>query len=68
MISVHVLIATGDMPVTVAIFIEPGGVKVPRDKQGQGFHNNRHGRAILPDTLRWLWRDYTSQPTGTASR
>ena len=25
---------------------------------GQGFHNNRHGRAILPDTLRWLWRDY----------
>ena len=25
---------------------------------GQGFHNNRHGRALLPDTLRWLWRDY----------
>jgi enterochelin esterase-like enzyme len=25
---------------------------------GQGFHNNRHGRAILPDSLRWLWRDY----------
>ena len=25
---------------------------------GQGFHSNRHGRAILPDTLRWLWRDY----------
>ena len=25
---------------------------------GQGFHSDRHGRAILPDTLRWLWRDY----------
>ena len=24
---------------------------------GQGFHSNRHGRAILPDSLRWLWRD-----------
>ncbi|MBW8868760.1 MAG: enterochelin esterase [Acidobacteria bacterium] len=23
-----------------------------------GFHSNRHGRAILPDSLRWLWRDY----------
>ncbi len=25
---------------------------------GQGFHSSRHGRAILPDSLRWLWRDY----------
>jgi enterochelin esterase-like enzyme len=25
---------------------------------GQGFHSHRHGRAIFPDTLRWLWRDY----------
>lgn len=25
---------------------------------GNGFHSNRHGRAILPDSLRWLWRDY----------
>jgi enterochelin esterase family protein len=25
---------------------------------GQGFHSNRHGRAILPEALRWLWRDY----------
>lgn len=25
---------------------------------GHGFHNNRHGRAMLPDSLRWLWRDY----------
>jgi enterochelin esterase-like enzyme len=26
---------------------------------GQGFHSNRHGRALLPDSLRWLWRGYT---------
>ena len=25
---------------------------------GQGFHSPQHGRAILPDTLRWLWRDH----------
>ena len=25
---------------------------------GHGFHSDRHGRAILPDILRWLWRDY----------
>jgi enterochelin esterase family protein len=25
---------------------------------GQGFHSDKHGRAILPDSLRWLWRDY----------
>jgi hypothetical protein len=25
---------------------------------GQGFHSRKHGQAILPDSLRWLWRDY----------
>jgi enterochelin esterase family protein len=25
---------------------------------GQGFHSVAHGRAILPDSLRWLWRDW----------
>jgi enterochelin esterase family protein len=24
---------------------------------GKGYHNNNHIRAILPDALRWLWRD-----------
>jgi enterochelin esterase family protein len=28
-----------------------------RFEYGHGFHNNRHGRAMLPDSLRWLWRD-----------
>jgi sugar lactone lactonase YvrE/enterochelin esterase-like enzyme len=27
---------------------------------GEEGHNNRHGRAILPDSLRWLWRDWTT--------
>jgi gluconolactonase len=25
---------------------------------GDGGHSGEHGRAILPDALRWLWRDY----------
>lgn len=24
---------------------------------GQGFHSGKHGQAIFPDSLRWLWRD-----------
>jgi enterochelin esterase family protein len=24
---------------------------------GEGFHSNLHGRAILPDSLKWLWRE-----------
>ncbi len=24
---------------------------------GKGFHSDKHGRALLPDALRWLWRD-----------
>jgi len=29
-----------------------------RFEYGHGFHSNRHGRAMLPDSLRWLWREY----------
>ena len=25
---------------------------------GHGFHSASHGRALLPDSLRWLWRGY----------
>ena len=32
---------------------------------GNGFHSHRHGRAILPDTLRWLWRDYPKAAAGS---
>jgi enterochelin esterase-like enzyme len=28
---------------------------------GNGFHSNRQGRAILPDSLRWLWRGWESE-------
>jgi len=28
---------------------------------GDGGHNGKHGGAILPDSLRWLWRDYAKQ-------
>lgn len=29
-----------------------------RFEWGHGFHSDKHGRAILPESLRWLWRDY----------
>jgi enterochelin esterase family protein len=25
---------------------------------GDGGHSGQHGGAILPDILRWIWRDY----------
>ena len=28
---------------------------------GQGFHSNKQGRAILPDSLRWLWRGWKDE-------
>ena len=27
---------------------------------GDGAHSGKHGGAILPDSLRWLWRDYSA--------
>ena len=31
---------------------------------GNEGHNSIHGAAILPDALRWLWRDYPNRITG----
>jgi enterochelin esterase-like enzyme len=31
-----------------------------RSDWGAGFHNYLHGRAIFPDSLRWLWREYST--------
>lgn len=28
---------------------------------GQGAHDGKHGGAIFPDSLRWLWRDWETQ-------
>jgi sugar lactone lactonase YvrE len=30
---------------------------------GEDGHSNRHGASILPDTLKWLWRDYPQPVT-----
>ncbi|MCS6776490.1 MAG: alpha/beta hydrolase-fold protein [Chloroherpetonaceae bacterium] len=30
---------------------------------GNGFHSDRHGRALLPEALRWLWRDHREART-----
>jgi sugar lactone lactonase YvrE len=32
---------------------------------GEDGHSNRHGASILPETLRWLWRDYQQPITVT---
>ncbi len=37
---------------------------------GIGTHSNKHGGAILPEMLRWLWRDYprADDPRDTSNR
>ena len=30
--------------------------------QGEGSHNGRHGGALLPDALRFIWKDYPALP------
>lgn len=37
-----------------------------RHAWGEGGHNGRHGAAVLPDALRWLWRDYPAPVTKPA--
>jgi enterochelin esterase family protein len=32
---------------------------------GDGAHNGKHGGAVLPDALRWLWRGVKIEPTET---
>jgi enterochelin esterase family protein len=39
-----------------------------RSDWGGGFHNYLHGRAIFPDSLRWLWRDYPVAAASPAAR
>ncbi|MDZ4801038.1 MAG: SMP-30/gluconolactonase/LRE family protein, partial [Bryobacteraceae bacterium] len=34
---------------------------------GEEAHNSRHGAAILPDSLRWLWRDHPKPITKPSS-
>jgi enterochelin esterase family protein len=29
-----------------------------RFEYGEGGHDGNHGAALLPESLRWLWRDY----------
>ena len=47
------LIAKGDMPVTVGIFIEPGGVKAPRDNRSFEYDtlSDQYARFLLEEIL-----------------
>lgn len=42
------------------------GYKV-KNEWGDGGHNGKHGAAIFPDAMRWLWRDYERPITTDAS-
>lgn len=33
---------------------------------GQGGHNGKHGGAIMPESLKWLWRDYGTAKAAAA--
>lgn len=35
---------------------------------GAGGHNNRHGAAVLPEALKWLWRDYPEPITNVPGK
>ena len=35
---------------------------------GDGGHNGKHGGAILPESLVWLWRDTPAAPDGKSPR
>ncbi len=35
---------------------------------GEGFHNGKHGAAIFPDAMRWLWQDFDTKPVSTHPR
>ncbi len=35
---------------------------------GEGGHNGKHSTAILPDAMRWLWRDYPKPITTVAGK
>ena len=37
-----------------------------RFEYGDGAHTHRHGGALMPETMRWLWRGYRLPPTGAA--
>jgi gluconolactonase len=32
---------------------------------GEGFHSGKHGTAIFPDVMRWLWKDHGKVPVST---
>jgi enterochelin esterase family protein len=50
---------------TLAKSLEFAGYDVRAD-WGPGFHNYLHGRAIFPDSLRWLWRDSPASATNSS--
>jgi sugar lactone lactonase YvrE/enterochelin esterase-like enzyme len=51
----------------MASALEYAGYDV-RFVSGEGGHDNRQGSAILPDALRWLWRDWKDPVTASKGK
>ncbi|QOV92409.1 esterase family protein [Humisphaera borealis] len=49
--------------------VKAGGKSIAPDRYdvktvwGEGVHSGKHGGAIFPDTMRWIWRDYAGVKT-----
>jgi gluconolactonase len=35
---------------------------------GEGGHNGKHGTALFPDAMRWLWKDWPVEPKNSGSK
>ncbi|MBA4851731.1 SMP-30/gluconolactonase/LRE family protein [Emticicia sp. BO119] len=35
---------------------------------GEGGHNGKHGTAVFPEAMRWLWKDYPKPVTGSKTK
>lgn len=35
---------------------------------GEGAHNGKHGTAIFPDVMRWLWKDWPAAPKNAGTK
>ena len=50
----------GKTPACVMVFQDGEGYQI-NHAWGDGGHSNKHGGAIFPDILRWLWKGYEAK-------
>jgi hypothetical protein len=52
------LIYRREIPVMIAVFINPGRTAAQPYTWGINTHGQRMGGPIMPEMMRWLWRDH----------